>query len=139
MDRRQIITGAAAGALGALVSPIGAATLAPDRDANLLAAWAAWCRAKAAYERLPHGAEGEAEAWERIEEAEGIILASRAQTPAGASIKLRLALDGLLGKARETRALVRGEFTWLAAHAADPTARILASTLADLARLGAGA
>ena len=119
-----------------------------DHDAPLHDAWARWLALREAYEAEPSPDVEpdeleiiEAPYWAAITAIQHEIMTLPARTPAGAEIKLRLALDTTFGNKHDNEALLHGDYDAMELEGVPWEHSLFVDILRDLsamsARLGA--
>ena len=112
-------------------------------DTAILAAWASYCAMRDTLDALPDDRENDAQAefeapyWAECDKAELTILEARAATPAGAAIKIKVALAHMLSQRRHDDALRTGDLATLADPELDWPEKVLVSALQSLESMGA--
>lgn len=112
-------------------------------DAAILSAWVSYLAARDALDALPDDCDREEQAaqqapfWAECSKAEATILEARATTPAGAAIKIKIALAHMLTYRKHDNALRTGDLAALADPELDWGEQVLVSTLQSLEGMGA--
>lgn len=107
-------------------------------DAAILSAWASYLAARDAVDALPDDCDREEQAaqqapyWAECSKAEATILEEVATTPAGAAIKVKIALAHMLTYRKHDSALRSGDLAALADPELDWGERVLVSALQSL-------